>query len=50
MTVTADDTKAAQGAGNVPGRWFGVGRSTDDKSLQAELDKFIWFPDYGNMR
>ena len=29
MTVTADDTKAAQGAGNVRGRWFGVGRSTD---------------------
>jgi malic enzyme len=28
----------------------GVGRSTDDESLRVELDKFIWFPDYGNMK
>jgi malic enzyme len=28
----------------------GVGRATDDAALQAELDKFIWYPDYENMR
>jgi malic enzyme len=28
----------------------GVGRATDDDSLQTELDKFIWFPDYESMR
>ena len=28
----------------------GVGRATDDDALQIELDKFIWYPDYGNMR
>lgn len=29
MTVTADETTAARGAGHTPRRWFGVGRSTD---------------------
>lgn len=28
----------------------GVGRSTEDETLKAELDKFIWYPDYANMR
>jgi len=28
----------------------GVGRATDDDALQMELDKFIWYPDYENMR
>jgi malic enzyme len=28
----------------------GVGRATEDKSLEIELDKFIWYPDYANMR
>lgn len=28
----------------------GVGRSADDKALEEELDEFIWYPDYGNMR
>lgn len=28
----------------------GIGRSYTDDQLNAELDKFIWFPDYANMR
>ncbi len=28
----------------------GVGRSSSDDSLQAELDSFMWYPDYANMR
>lgn len=28
----------------------GLGRSTDDASLQKELDQFVWYPDYANMR
>lgn len=28
----------------------GLGRSYTDEALNAELDKFIWYPDYANMR
>jgi len=28
----------------------GIGRSYTDDQLNAELDKFIWYPDYANMR
>lgn len=28
----------------------GIGRSYTDEQLNAELDKFIWYPDYANMR
>jgi malic enzyme len=28
----------------------GIGRSYTDDALNAELDKFIWYPDYANMR
>jgi malic enzyme len=28
----------------------GIGRSHDDNALEAEFDKFIWYPDYANMR
>lgn len=28
----------------------GIGRSFTDDQLNAELDKFIWYPDYANMR
>lgn len=28
----------------------GIGRSHTDDQLNAELDKFIWYPDYANMR
>jgi len=28
----------------------GIGRSYTDEALNAELDKFIWYPDYANMR
>jgi malic enzyme len=28
----------------------GIGRSFTDEALNAELDKFIWYPDYAHMR
>jgi malic enzyme len=28
----------------------GIGRSYTDEALNAELDQFIWYPDYANMR
>ncbi len=28
----------------------GIGRSYTDEALNAELDRFIWYPDYANMR
>lgn len=28
----------------------GIGRSYTDEQLNAELDRFIWYPDYANMR
>lgn len=28
----------------------GIGRSYTDEALHTELDKFIWYPDYANMR
>jgi malate dehydrogenase (oxaloacetate-decarboxylating) len=28
----------------------GIGRSCTDAALNAELDRFIWYPDYANMR
>jgi malic enzyme len=37
--------KVAQAA-----REEGIGRSSSDAALNAELDKFIWYPDYTNMR
>jgi len=28
----------------------GIGRSYTDEALNTELDEFIWYPDYANMR
>jgi malic enzyme len=28
----------------------GVGRSTEDAALETEIDKFMWYPDYADMR
>ena len=28
----------------------GIGRSYDDATLQTEIDRFMWYPDYANMR